>query len=213
MEVTVEESIGCGKSTLLRLLSEAKYDVVPEPVSRWQAVLESFYEDPKKYAASMQHLVLSSFLRTGPSRACGITVFERSAFSCLHVFGKLLREDDIMDAVQFEAFRQVFEAMEPHMVSPRVCIYVHLDPDTCAERMRRRGRVAEDDVPVDYLRKLHERYVGFVLEGKVREEDVRFGRQDFRHSRFAEVYVLDGRESQERVAEHAVSILGLLGEK
>lgn len=210
----MEGSIGCGKSTLLRMLSEAEeYDVVPEPVTSWQTVLRSFYEDPKKYATSMQSLVLCSFLRTGPAPVTGVKIYERSAFSCLHVFGEMLLEDGSMDAIQFGAFRQVFEAMEPNLVLPRVCIYVHLDPDACVERMRQRGRVAEDNVSVDYLRRLHEKYVGFVLEGKVREGCIRFGRQEFSHSRFSEVYVLDGRDSKEQVANKALEILGRLDKK
>lgn len=211
MDVTVDGSIGCGKSTLLAALSSA-YEVVPEPVSSWETVLRSFYEDPRRYAVSLQSLVLCSFLRTGPSPSRRITVHERSALSCLHVFGELLREDGSMDAVQFDAFRRVFELLESHLVLPRVCIYVHLDPETCLERMQRRGRAAEDDVSPAYIRKLHEKYVEYVFEKKVHEEDIRFGRQEFRHSRFAELYVLDGRESKERIAERALDILGRLNE-
>src|SRR6478672_8410057 len=101
MEVTVDGSIGCGKSTLLSALSGA-FEVVPEPVSSWETVLGSFYEDPKKYAVSLQSLILCSFLRPDPSRSRGITVHERSALSCLHVFGELLKEDGSMDAIQFD---------------------------------------------------------------------------------------------------------------
>jgi deoxyadenosine/deoxycytidine kinase len=207
MEVTVEGSIGCGKSTLLSALRRARYEVVLEPVASWDAVFKSFYAEPKKYAALMQGLALCSFLRTGPSLARGIKLYERSAPACLHVFGELLGEDGSMDAVQMDAFRRMFESMKPHLVMPRVCIYVHLDPETCLERMRWRGRDAEEIVSEDYLRRLHARYVGFVLEGRVREEDIRFGRQEFAHSWFSEVYVLDGRESRERIAKLAMDIL------
>ena len=115
-----------------------------------------------------------------------------------------------MDAVQMDAFRRMFESMKPHLVMPRVCIYVHLDPETCLERMRRRGREAEDVVSEEYLLRLHERYVGFVLEGRVREDEIKFGRQEFAHSWFSDVYVLDGRESKSRIAERAIDILGRL---
>jgi hypothetical protein len=104
---------------------------------------------PEKYAASMQGLALCSFLRTVPPLARGVRVYERSALACVHVFGKLLPEDDSMDAVQMDAFRRMFESLKPHLVMPRVCIYVHLDPKTCLERMRRRGREAEEIVSED----------------------------------------------------------------
>lgn len=213
MEVTIEGSIGCGKSTLLSALSSAKYKVVPEPVTNWDTVLKSFYEEPRKYALSMQGLALCSFLRTGPCPSSGVTIHERSALACLHVFGELLREDGSLDEVQFGAFRQMFQAMEPHLVLPRICIYVHLDPEICWERMRNRGRVAEDVVSKDYMRRLHAKYVAFVLEGKIREEEIRFGLQNFAHSHFYKVYIVDGRESKDCIAERVIDILRTLEEK
>ncbi|GFH27172.1 predicted protein [Haematococcus lacustris] len=99
--LSVEGNISAGKSTFLRIIQnaaslQAKLQVVPEPVDKWQDVgqqhvnlLGEFYKDPHRFAYTFQNYVFltrvvqerDSYVQPAPCR-----VLERSVFSDRMVF-------------------------------------------------------------------------------------------------------------------------------
>jgi deoxyadenosine/deoxycytidine kinase len=185
----VEGNIGSGKSTLVSHLgllgsssstsSSTKYRVVPEPTDVWtrprpeacgRSLLELFYADTPKYAFAFQSHVLTTrweqYAALDPADARPI-VSERSLTSSFEVFGGGLRDDGCMDAVAFSVYESIYRAFQD-MLEQRfsgyevVVLYVKTDPETCLERIRRRGRQEERGLTLDYLRAVHARHEGMM---------------------------------------------------
>ena len=197
MVVSIEGSVGCGKSTILTALHDRAYRVKLEPVEEWHDVLSHFYAEPKRYGLALQTTVLSSFIDGGKE----VDVMERSALSCRYVFGALLSEDGSMDAEQYEVFKQLYAAVQSRLVKPHACIYIYLTPEACHERMTRRGREAEGDLSLAYLKRLHAKYMDFILEGRYNEERLPFGERLTGHSMFKHLFILDGTQTREALAD------------
>jgi deoxyadenosine/deoxycytidine kinase len=45
-------------------------------------------------------------------------------------------------------------------------VYVQCDPQTCQQRIKKRDRKGEDDIPLDYLERIHEKHEEWLNSGK-----------------------------------------------
>jgi deoxyadenosine/deoxycytidine kinase len=98
---------------------------------------------------------------------------ERSVCSGINVFMPISIEDGVMDPIDIHLFREIFDTPESR---PHAFIYVRCDPDTCLKRLRLRGRKEENDVNIDFMRKvhsLHEKWIfGTNCSSNMRHGDV-----------------------------------------
>ncbi len=56
--------------------------------------------------------------------------------------------------------------MEQHAPKPDAFIYLRADPKICLERLRTRNRSEEVGVPLDYLRRIHDKHEDFLVHRK-----------------------------------------------
>ena len=82
-------------------------------------------------------------------------IFERSPLSCQNVFGKILFEDKLLDELEWELCNSYYY---DYGWIPDVVIYLQLDPQTCLQRIKKRNRPGEEDISIDYITKLHNKY-------------------------------------------------------
>ena len=170
MIILIEGNIGSGKSTLLQILKE-KYrersDVhfVDEPVSEWmtirdqgKSILELFYEDKEKYSFTFQILAyitrLRLLLNVVEKHPDEIIICERSIFTDKFVFAKMLKEQGFIDEIQWQTYNYWFDTFK-EKVSASFVIYVNTQPDICFERIKKRNRDGESDIPLEYLEHCH----------------------------------------------------------
>ena len=174
----VEGNIASGKSTLVRLLGEAmpRSQVLLEPVDQWQALhdghgrnmLDYFYSDMRRHAYAFQSFAFFSRVaqleRIDPAAA--VVFVERSVFSDRNVFAQNCHARGTMSDIEWKLYNMwfdwVIQRSHAQLHSART-VYLRSDPDTCAARLRRRARAEEGDVPLEYLRALHERHEAWLM--------------------------------------------------
>ena len=61
--ICIDGLISSGKSPLLKGLKKKGFKTYPEPLHKWKAQLEKFYENPKKEFLNTQSLILNSQTR------------------------------------------------------------------------------------------------------------------------------------------------------
>jgi deoxyadenosine/deoxycytidine kinase len=176
--VSIEGNIGSGKTTLLHHLEERyagdfngkKIIFLKEPVETWKSVqdrdtseniLQKFYKDPAKYAFSFQVMAYITFaerllqaFETADENT--IIVCERSMESCRFVFSKMLREQGKIDNVNYCIIEMFYNRME--LIPVDAIIYLNVSVGVSNERIKKRGRLGEDDIPVDYLERCQKSY-------------------------------------------------------
>ena len=175
--VSIEGNIGSGKSTLLANLREHfKYNdnviFLKEPVDEWAkikdkngiTILEKFYTDQDKYSFSFQMMayvsrikVLRDTLRDkkqDPNKKENKTnnyiITERSLYTDKMVFAKMLYDNGKIEDVNYQIYLNWFDTFSGEFPVHKV-IYVKASPDKCYERIMKRSREGEENIPLEYL--------------------------------------------------------------
>lgn len=174
--ISLEGNIGAGKSTLLGKLRELHPDwhFIDEPVDTWtslknddgESLLEIFYADKKRWSYTFQNCALLSrynlieeAVRSNNTVVAGgnkrkVFVTERCLDTDDKVFAKMLREDGSLCALEHELYQKWFNLLQQTATPLSAIVYVDTDPNTCLERIAKRGRSGEDGIPLEYLKAL-----------------------------------------------------------
>ena len=81
-----------------------------------------------------------------------ITCVERSPHFQWNVFSKANYENHKLNDRQIELIGELYK--KPCYI-PDICIYLKSDPEKCMERIHRRRRDCENDIPLSYVQNIH----------------------------------------------------------
>ena len=171
--VSIEGNIGSGKSTLLSNLREhyknnSNVVFLKEPVDEWgkikdengETILKKFYADQEKYSFPFQMMAYVSRLKvlrdtlktikTDTENKNIIIITERSLYTDKMVFAKMLYDSKKIEHVNYQIYLNWFDTFSDEFPVNRV-IYVKTSPDKCYQRIVKRLRTGEENIPLDYL--------------------------------------------------------------
>lgn len=171
--ISIEGNIGSGKSTLLKNLKNycespnhdgnyKKIIFLEEPVTEWENIkdkknrniIEMFYNNQKRHAFSFQVLafttILSNIKKAVEVNPDAIIVVERSIYTTLHIFGKMLLDSKKIEQAHWQIFTKLFESFEKD-ISVNKIVYVKTDPSICFYRIEKRARAGESKISHEYL--------------------------------------------------------------
>ena len=166
--ITIEGNIGSGKSTLLEFLrnelivDNQKVIFMKEPVDEWEYIkdsngntmLQKFYENQEKYSFPFQMMAYISRLKllkeTVEKYPNAIIISERSLYTDKYVFAKMLYETNKIEDVSYQIYCKWFDTFVKDYPIAGI-IYVKTDPEICHDRIAKRSRVGESNIPLDYL--------------------------------------------------------------
>ena len=171
--VSIEGNIGSGKSTLLSNLRqhyENNSNVVflKEPVDEWEkikdengeTILKKFYADQEKYSFPFQMMAYVSRLKvlrdtlktikTDIEDKNIIIITERSLYTDKMVFAKMLYDTKKIEHVNYQIYLNWFDTFSDEFPVNKV-VYVKTSPDKCYQRIVKRSRTGEENIPLEYL--------------------------------------------------------------
>ena len=168
--VSIEGNIGSGKSTLLSKLHEHyknNYNVVflKEPVDEWEkikdengeTILKKFYADQEKYSFPFQMMayvsrikVLRDTLKNIKNNSNIIIITERSLYTDKMVFAKMLYDSKKIEYINYQIYLNWFDTFSEEFPVHKV-VYVKTEPEKCYQRIVKRSRTGEENIPLDYL--------------------------------------------------------------
>lgn len=187
MIVNIEGNIGAGKSTLatelceeLKRVTNKNVHLIKEPVEEWQNVggeniLKIFYEDMSRWGFTFEvnallDAVANELRALSYSFDGDIVVMERSSFSVLKLFTKLLENDNYLKVVEAEILKKLGSTLSNFLFDCKntIVFYLRVDPQVCYERIMKRSRQEEvGAVSLEYLQKLHNIHEQEITAGKV----------------------------------------------
>ncbi len=165
----IEGNIGCGKTTLINYLKRFDdFEVIEEPVDRWVSIkgsdgknlLQEFYEEPVRYAYLFQTMVFKTRLQSiDKPQEKSVRFCERSIWTDKYVFGKACMENMTMNILEQNCYNFWFSWLEEKFrPKPNGIIYLRCTPEKCMERIKRRGREEESNIPMTYLTQIHNKH-------------------------------------------------------
>lgn len=184
MIYSVEGNIGSGKSTFVQMLKEhfsknhkpnRPIIFLQEPVDEWhtitdkngESILSKFYADQKKYSFAFQMMAYISRLallkRTVEENPDAIIITERCLYTDKNVFAKMLYDSGLIEEVEYSIYLRWFDNFQTDYPISGY-IYLHTDPKTAYERVKKRNREGEDIIPLDYLSQCHQYHENWLAE-------------------------------------------------
>lgn len=166
MYIAIAGNIGSGKTTLTELLVK-QYGWVPhyEKVAT-NPYINDYYAAMQRWALNMEIFFLKERFRDllAINRSEKIIVQDRSIYEGVHVFAATNYELGNIDDRDYDTFKGLFESMMMVVKQPDLMIYLKSGVPHLVENIRKRGRLYEQDMQIDYLTRINEKYDTFINE-------------------------------------------------
>jgi deoxyadenosine/deoxycytidine kinase len=175
--IAIAGNIGAGKTTLTEMLCK-HYRWIPqfEDVDS-NPYLTDFYEDMPRWSFNLQIYFLNSRLNQllEIQRGTETVVQDRTIYEDATIFAPNLHEMGLMSMRDFSNYFQFFETVKSMIQPPDLLIYLKASVPTLVGQIQKRGREYEENIRLEYLKKLNEYYSRFIegyKEGPVLVVDV-----------------------------------------
>jgi deoxyadenosine/deoxycytidine kinase len=158
--VAIAGNIGAGKTTLTEMLSK-HYKWIPqfEDVDQ-NPYLFDFYEDMPRWSFNLQIYFLNSRLNQliEISRGTETVIQDRTIYEDAYIFAPNLHEMGLMSKRDFDNYFEFFQNLRQMVKPPDLMIYLQASVPTLVGQIQKRGREYEENIRLDYLKRLNEYY-------------------------------------------------------
>ena len=182
--ISIDGNIGSGKSTLLKILKQELNNnnliYLEEPVDDWKKIadnntniLNEFYLDKKRWGYTFQNLAFitrSSILldtikksKTNIFQKRKVILTERSTETDKNIFAKMLYDQKIISELEFKLYNYWYEKLFNEIKIKNI-IYLRTTPIEAYERIKKRSRCEEKNIPIDYIQTVHQYHDNWLLE-------------------------------------------------
>lgn len=166
MHIAIAGNIGSGKTTLTEYLSkhykwEAHYEDVQE-----NPYLDDFYNEMQRWSFNLQIFFLKSrFKQIVEIRESGKNIIQdRTIYEDAHIFAPNLHAMGLMTSRDYKNYQDLFSLMESFLTPPDLLIYLRGSIPTLVGQIQQRGRPYENNISIDYINRLNERYEAWISE-------------------------------------------------
>ena len=158
--IAVAGNIGAGKTTLTEMLSK-HYRWIPqfEDVDH-NPYLNDFYEDMPRWSFNLQIFFLNNRLNNLLEIHAGTetVIQDRTIYEDAHIFAPNLHEMGLMSKRDYNNYFQFFQTLKRMVQPPDLLIYLHASVPTLVAQIQKRGREYEENIRLDYLKRLNDYY-------------------------------------------------------
>ena len=164
LHITVAGNIGSGKTTLTGMLAK-HYGWTPQYESvEGNPYLDDYYKDLHRWSFNLEVFFLKQRFRDmlNIAKAGGTVIQDRSIFEGVYVFVATNQQMGHMEERDYETFMELFEQMEAVVRLPDLMIYLKATVPHLVNNIQRRGRDYEQQIQLEYLERLNERYDDFI---------------------------------------------------
>lgn len=175
--IAIAGNIGAGKTTLTEALSK-HYKWIPqfEDVAN-NPYLMDFYDEMPRWSFNLQIYFLNSRLKQllEIERGTETIIQDRTIYEDANIFAPNLHDMGLMSKRDYENYYGFFQTLSSMVKPPDLLIYLQASVPTLVGQIQKRGREYEENIRLDYLKKLNEYYSKWITgyqEGKLLVIDV-----------------------------------------
>ena len=170
--IAIAGNIGAGKTTLTKLLAKhMKWEPHYEDVEN-NPYLNDFYQEMTRWSFNLQVYFLNNRFKQIITIKNGnkTIVQDRTIYEDAFIFAPNLHGMNLMTTRDYDNYLGLFKTMSSIIAPPDLIIYLQASVPTLVNQIHKRGREYEDNLRLDYLRRLNERYEAWAenyKEGKI----------------------------------------------
>ena len=158
--IAVSGNIGAGKTSLVEFLCR-RYPIKPfyEP-NDTNPYLADFYQDMRRWAFQSQVYFLTHKFRLHRDleRYPGSVIQDRTIYEDAEIFARNLNKSRHITKRDFDTYWELYETIRKDLRPPDVMILLRCSVRAMRQRIKKRGRAMEQQIPVRYLRRLNRLY-------------------------------------------------------
>jgi len=162
--IAVAGNIGAGKTTLTEMLSK-HYRWIPhfEDVDQ-NPYLFDFYDEMPRWSFNLQIYFLNSRLTQllEISRGTETVIQDRTIYEDANIFAPNLYEMGLMSKRDYDNYYDFFQTLKQMVQPPDLLIYLQASVPTLVGQIQKRGREYEENIRLDYLKRLNEYYFKWI---------------------------------------------------
>jgi deoxyadenosine/deoxycytidine kinase len=163
MHIVISGNIGSGKTTLTKMLArhyglEMRLEsVIDNPY------LSDYYSDMKRWALNLEVYFLKERFRDllDIQRSEQGVIQDRSIFEGVYIFAANNHDMGNMSDRDFDTFMGLFKSMMMAIKKPDLMVYLKSSVPHLVDNINLRGRRYEQNMRLDYLKNLNDRYDKF----------------------------------------------------
>lgn len=186
MHIVIAGNIGSGKTTLTKMLAKHYgWDLRLESVT-YNPYLEDYYQDMNRWALNLEVYFLKERFRdlleiredTKP------IIQDRSIYEGVYIFTANNHDMGNMSDRDFDTYMGLFKSMMMVVKEPDLMVYLKASVPHLVDNIHKRGRDYEQNMRLDYLKNLNDRYDKFFQrQYKSRKITIDVESLDFLHSK------------------------------
>lgn len=176
MYIGIAGNIGSGKSAMAELLcTEFGFNTF-NSVDVENPYLANFYSDMKRWALPLQVYFMTKRFKSIQRAmwADETVVQDRTIYEDAYIFVENLLTMGLIDRVDYDTYRELFEVMVSFIKPPELLIYLKASVPTLVQHIRQRGLPYENSIGHEYLHMLNNKYDDWVgsYQGNILTIDV-----------------------------------------
>ena len=160
--IAIEGNIGAGKTSLANMISDDfNAKLVLERFAD-NPFLPKFYEDKERYAFPLEMSFLADRYQQLSDDLAQFDLFKNFIISDYYIFKSLIFAQVTLSKDEYLLYRKMFNLIYKEITKPDLYVYLYQNTDRLLENIKNRGRVFEQNIQADYLKKIHDGYMGFI---------------------------------------------------
>ncbi len=166
--IAIAGNIGAGKTTLTKMLAKHfKWEPHFEDVDH-NPYLSDFYEDMHRWSFNLQVYFLNSRLQQllEIRKGAETVIQDRTIYEDAFIFAPNLHDMGLMTQRDFDNYSKFFSTIQQMVSAPDLLIYLKAGIPKLVDQIQKRGRDYEENIRLDYLKRLNTYYDKWIADYK-----------------------------------------------
>ncbi|AUC86065.1 2-amino-4-hydroxy-6-hydroxymethyldihydropteridine diphosphokinase [Polaribacter sp. ALD11] len=164
--IAIEGNIGAGKTSLAKMMSdEFNAKLVLERFAD-NPFLPKFYEDKERYAFPLEMSFLADRYQQLSDDLAQFDLFKNFIISDYYIFKSLIFAQVTLSKDEYLLYRKMFNLIYKEITKPDLYVYLYQNTERLLENIKKRGRIYEQNIEPEYLKKIHDGYKSFIKTQK-----------------------------------------------
>lgn len=164
--IVIEGNIGAGKTSLSKKLAEDFNSKLILEQFAENPFLPKFYNDPKRYSFQLELSFLADRFHQLNNDLRDRDLFKNSVIADYYFTKSLIFSQNTLSDDEFNLYRKIFDIIYTSLPKPDLYVYLYLKPHSLIKNIKKRGRVYEKEIEIEYLENIQNGYFRYFKEQK-----------------------------------------------